>query len=207
MPLIRRPTDAAAPPGGPDLQAAGAGLRSPDPEVRWKAARALGAFPGATADLGDAAMAEADPRVREAMFTSLARIGTAQSVAVLIPHVRADDAERRTGAMDALKAMPAVLGPALPELLRDPDPDVRVLACDLARELPSGEATALLAQVLDAESEVNVCAAAVDVMADVGSPDALGPLRRCARRLGDPFLDFAITIACDRIGEQAPDRD
>jgi HEAT repeat protein len=201
MPLIRKPTDTAAPAGGLDLESANAGLRSPDVEVRWRAARALAAFPLSVAALGAAAAAEMDPRVREAMFTSLARIGTAESVTVLIPHVRADDAEQRMGAMDALKAMPQALGGALPGLLKDPDPDVRLLACDLVRELPSAEATVLLSDLLDSEPEVNVCAAAVDVIAEIGLPHALPALTRCARRLADPFLDFAIEIARHRIGE------
>ena len=206
MPLIRKPTDPAVRAGVPDLEAAKAALRSPDANSRWSAARALAAFPEAVAALGEASLAEPDARVREAMFTSLARIGAAQSVAMLVAHVRSDDAERRTGALDALKAMPQALSGALPGLLKDRDPDVRLLACDLVRDLPSAEATALLSEVLDSEREVNVCAAAVDVIADVGSPEALTALRRCAERMADPFLDFAIGIACDRIGEQAPDR-
>ncbi|MGZ3273294.1 MAG: HEAT repeat domain-containing protein [Phenylobacterium sp.] len=203
MPLIRKPTGPDAPSDRPDLDAAKAGLRSPDAEVRWKSARSLAASPDSAAALGDAAMVEADALVREAMFTSLARIGTAESVRALIPNVRSDDAERRTGAMDALKAMPQALEAALPALLDDQDPDVRVLACDLVREVPSAQATALLSDVLDREPEVNVCAAAVDVIADVGTPAALPALTRCARRIDDPFLDYAIKVACHRIGEQA----
>lgn len=206
MPLIRRPPDTAPAPGAPDAIALEADLRAAETDVRWKAARALGAIPGAAPVLGAASLMEADSRVREAIFTSLARIGSAESVAMLVPHIRADDAERRTGAMDALKSVPAVLASAMPALLSDSDPDVRVLACDLARELPSTEATVLMVQVLDGEPELNVCAAAVDVIADVGLPAALEPLRRCAQRFGDPFLDFAVKIACDRIGEQAPAR-
>jgi hypothetical protein len=58
--------------------------------------------------------------------------------------------------------------------------------------------------VLDSDPEINVCAAALDVIADIGSADALPHLRRCADRFPDqPFLAFAIRVACDRIGAQA----
>jgi HEAT repeat protein len=206
MPLVRRPSDSTVPPNRPDEETARARLRSADPDERWRAARVLAAFPTAVGALGEAASLETETRVREAIFTSLALIGAAESVTALIPHLRSDHAERRTGAMDALKAMPQALGPALPRLLNDADPDVRVLACDLTRVLSSADATALLSQVLDKERDVNVCAAAVDVIADVGSPDALPALTGCGRRLKDPFLAFAIEVACRRIGEQAPDR-
>jgi HEAT repeat protein len=205
MPLIRKPpTDppqAAPPPAPADFEAVRASLYAREADDRWRAARALSAFPEAATVLGAAATAEADTRVREAMFTSLARIGSPDSVAALALHVRSDDAGRRTGAMDALKAMPQALEGGLTALLKDPDSDVRVLACDLARALPSTAATSLLSGVLDTDPEVNVCAAAVDVLADVGSPEAVPALKRCAARFTDqPFLTFAIRVACDRIG-------
>jgi HEAT repeat protein len=204
MPLIRKTPDAAKPLGSLDFETASAGLRSAETAARWSAARALAAFPQAASLLGAAAAAEPDERVREAMFTSLARIETTDSVAALLPHIRSDDSSRRTGAMDALKAMPQRLPAALAGLLKDADADVRGLACDLVRELPSAEATALLGGVLDSDPQVNVCAAAVDVIADIGSADALPHLRRCADRFPDqPFLAFAIRVACDRIGAQA----
>jgi HEAT repeat protein len=208
MPLIRKTPDPVAKAGGPDFEATCAALRSPETDARWTAARALAGFPRAAGLLGEAAASEPDERVREAMFTSLARIGTDQSIAALLPHVRSDDSSRRTGAMDALKAMPGMLAGVLAGLLNDPDSDVRGLACDLCRELPSAEATVLLDRVLDSDPDVNVCAGAVDVIADIGSPEALTHLQRCAARFpGQPFLQFAIRIACDRIGAQAPARE
>jgi HEAT repeat protein len=205
MPLIRKTPDAVAKTAGPDFAAASAALGSAETDARWSAARALAAFPEAAGLLGAAAASEPDERVREAIFTSLARIGAESSVAALLPHIRCDDSSRRTGAMDALKAMPQRLPAALQALLQDPDADVRGLACDLARELPSAQATALLNPVLDRDPDVNVCAAAVDVIADIGSPDALPHLGRCAERFADqPFVGFAIRIARDRIGAQAP---
>jgi HEAT repeat protein len=205
MPLIRN-TQAPAASAAADPETAKAELRSADAETRRRAARALAGAPQAAPVLAEAAMAETDPRVREAIFTSLGRIATAESVAALIPHLRADEADRRTAAVDALKAMPQAIGPALPALLADPDADVRLLACDLVRELPAEDATLLLAGLLEREPEVNVCAAAADVLADIGAAQALPALQRCARRLADPFLAFAIKIACERIGEQAPPR-
>jgi HEAT repeat protein len=206
MPLIRKSSGSEAPPPGPDFEQACLGLRSDQIDERWRAARALAAFPQAAALLGEAVGSEPEARVREAMFTSLARIGF-PAVQTLAPHIRSDDAAHRTGAMDALKAIPQGLPTVMARLLRDPDADVRLLACDLARELPGAEATVLLSAVLDTEDEVNVCAAAVDVIADIGSPEALPSLRRCAERFPDePFLAFAIKVAADRIGVQAPPR-
>ena len=48
--------------------------------------------------------------MREAIFTGLARIATAESAAAVVPYLRSDDASLRTGAIDALRAMPKAAG-------------------------------------------------------------------------------------------------
>jgi HEAT repeat protein len=175
-------------------------LQRGDRDARRNAARALGGVPDGTKALGEALRTEADPRVREAIFTSLVRLGTRESVDAVVPHLRINDANLRMGALDALRTMIAVARPVLPRLLTDPDPDIRLLTCDLLRELPSAEATVLLCGVLARDLEVNVCAAAVDVLADIGDAEALPFLDACATRFGDvTFLTFAVQAARERI--------
>ena len=178
-------------------------LRSGDADERRNAARILGAEPNGTKALGEALKTEPDPRVRQVIFTSLIRLASPESVDTVIPYLRVDDASLRMGALDALRAMIDVVRPALPSLLSDPDADIRVLTCDLARELPSPEATHLLCGVLARDPELNVCAAAVDVLADIGETEALPFLEDCAARFGDAaFLGFAVKIAMGRIAER-----
>lgn len=200
MPLIRK--DAAPKPAGrPDPAAAAARLTGGTADERWAAARELGGQPGGVEVLGAALPLETDPRVREAIFTNLARLGTAEAAAVVLPHLRVDDANLRTGALDALRAMPQAAAAHVPALLRDADVDVRVLACELVRHLPSGEATRLLRDLLSREPDVNVCASAVEVLAECGGPEALPALQVCAARFpGEAFLRFAIQVAAERIG-------
>jgi HEAT repeat protein len=147
---------------------------------------------------------EDDSRVREAIFTALARIGTRESVDELVSVLRSDDASLRTGALDALRIVARAKREFVPGLLRDADPDVRILSCELIRGLAAGEATAMLCELLEVEQEGNVCAAAVDVLAEVGNANALATLAECAKRFADtPFLVFAIKIATDRITAQS----
>jgi len=150
--------------------------------------------------LGKALSQETDARVREAIFTSLISSSTAESIEAILPHLRSDDANLRTGALDALRAMPAAARPYLPALLADEHPDVRLLSCEIARALSSAQATPLLCDLLDREAEANVCAAAIDVLAEIGGPEALPVLARCAERFAHtPFLAFAIKVAAQRI--------
>jgi HEAT repeat protein len=203
MPLVRKETTEPNTPrdGAADLAAA---LKSASADARWSAARGLAALPEGVQALSEALRVETDARVREAMFTSLARIGTPQSAAAAAPYLRSDDAEVRTGALDALRAMPQAARPELPSLLEDPDADVRLLACEIVRGLPGTDAVGLLVALLERETDVNVCAAAIEVVSEIGDPTILPALARCAERFArEPFLVFAIKVASDRIGPRA----
>lgn len=192
MPLIRKDPSAAPPPVEASLSAASA-------EARWAAARAR-TQASDVADLAQALQAEGDPRVREAILTSLSRIGGPAAVQAIIPLIRSDDASARTAALDALEAMPEALGESLPGLLSDADSDVRLLACELVRVLPGPEPARLLCDLVRTDPEPNVCGAAVEVLAEVGGPEALPALAACAERFSDqPFLVFSIAVARDRI--------
>jgi HEAT repeat protein len=195
MPLVRRPS----PP--PEATAAPASLTEGTSDQRWAAVRAAAERPDGVPLLAAALPRESDPRVREAIFTGLARAATAESVEAVIPHLRSDDASLRTAAIDALRAMPGAARPYVAGLLADADADVRLLSCELARDLPEDEANRLLGDLLVRETEKNVAAAAVEVLAEIGRPEALPALAACAERFaGDGFLLFSIKVTADRIG-------
>jgi HEAT repeat protein len=197
MPLIRK----AADPAPAETGEATDGLASAAAATRWAAVRALPDTPASVAPLAQALAREGDERVREAIFTALVRIATPDSAAAVLPSLRADDANLRTGAFDALRAMPAATRRHVPHLLADTDADVRLLACDLMRDADDAAGARRLCALLDGESQANVCAAAVEVLAEIGDAEALPALARCAARFpGDPFLGFAIKVAADRLG-------
>jgi HEAT repeat protein len=202
VPLIRNiPKPAAAPQAG--ASEIERDLAHGNSDQRWDAARTAPDLPNGLPLLCSAILTEREPRVREAIFTSLARIATAESAAAVLPYLRSDDAKLRTEALDALRAMPAATALHLPKLLHDADPDVRLLACDLVRGQPAADAGRLLGEVLVHDSEANVCAAAVEVLAETGVAGVLPLLAQCAARFpDDPFLGFAIRAAGERLGAQ-----
>lgn len=197
MPLIRKEPAPAPAPGTPDSRG---DLKSASTETRWAAARALAKDPSSVAALGDALAVETDARVREALFTSLAHIQTADAVGVTLFHLRSPDAAIRAGALDALSSMPQAVESQLPKLLADPDPDVRLLICEIIRRFPGPVACRYLCDLLARETEANVCGAAVDVLSEVGDDTALPILADCASRFSaEPFLVFSIKVASSRI--------
>lgn len=203
MPLIRRGA-AEVPASETDDRDCFALLTGGTADERWSAARSAAILPGGIEALGAALGTETDARVRVAIFTSLARVASPASVEAVLPCLRADDANLRAGALDALRAMSRAVLPRLPELLNDADTDVRILSCEIARCLAPAEATPLLCDLLDRETEANVCAAAVDVLAEIGQAGAEPALRRCAERFPQAaFIGFAVTVALQRLSVQA----
>ena len=205
MPLIRKPPSEAlsTTPAAPDAAVVFAALARGTDDERWSAARAAADLPDSVPALADALRRERSPVVREAIFSALAHIATTQSVEAVLPFLRSDDASVRTEATDALLAMKDVVWPYVSPLLRDPDANVRILACGLVRDMPGEVAVRLCCGLLDSEPEPNVCAAAIDVLAEVGESSAVPALERCAQRFSDtPFLTFSIQLAIDRVRSQ-----
>jgi HEAT repeat protein len=201
MPLTRKPSAAE-----PLASAVAPSLTAADSGERWAAVRVAAGKPDQVPLLAQALAREQDFRVREAIFTALGRIATAESADAVVPYLRSDDANLRTGAIDALRAMPAASALHLPQLLADADADVRLLSCELARDLPPVEANRLLCALLERETEKNVCASAVEVLSEIGDATALPVLQQCAARFsGDSFMAFSIKVALDRLGALRPD--
>ena len=203
MPFVKHEVSGLATEDGPrqePLESSIAALRSLDAETRWSAARALGGRAKAVTALADALSKEQIPHVQEAIITALMRIGNEASVMALLPYLRSQDAGQRSAVIEALQALPGAVLPFMASLLGDPDSDVRILATELTRTLPEDDTTRLLCELLEREQHSNVCAAAVDVLAEVGTREALPTLRSCAKRFaGTPFLPFAVSVAIARI--------
>lgn len=206
MPLIRKDPGKTEP--GSEAGNKPEGLNSPSEDARWTAARQLSKDPQSVGALASALALEVSPRVREAILTSLARIQTPEAVAAILPYIRSEDAAIRSGALDALSAMPGIVEKHLPSLMADPDPDVRLLICDIVRRLPADVAVACLCDLLDSEDQINVSAAAVEALSEVGDERALPALARCAARFHEePFLQFSIQAVSNRITGNGPARE
>jgi len=183
-----------------DLPGLLAQLRSSDADQRRWAARDLAGEPQAAAALGEQLLRETEPAVRECILTSLASQAGDAAAGALLPLLRSEDAQLRNGAIEALAGMPQAVGPRIAGLLHDSDVDVRIFTVNLLGELRHPQVLAWLLQVLAQEHDVNVVAAAVEVLSEVGSPGHVDALRAArARFAADDFIGFAVDMAVERI--------
>ena len=175
-------------------------LLSPEPVMRRSAARRLSAIQGSEAALLARLAEETDPGVREALLLSIMEIGSEPAARGLAELIRCEDAALRNAAIETLASMPREAAPLMDRLLADDDPDVRTLACNLLQMMAHPSAAEWLTLVVGRDQHPNVCAAAVDGLAEVGSPACIPALDSLARRFpDDPFLQFAIDAVRSRL--------
>ena len=144
-------------------------LSSPNPTARRWAARDLLDCPGATTALVDRLQVEADIAVREVILTTLTRLGDDVAVAGLVQCLRSEDATLRNEAIEAMKQLPDEVAPIMRELLHDQDPDVRIFTVNILESLRHPAVESWLIEVIEEDTQVNVCATAVDLLGEVGS--------------------------------------
>lgn len=175
-------------------------LRTGDPQERRWAARDLAVHPQAAAALGEALVGERDARVRDAIFVTLTALASEDAAGALLPLLRSEDAPLRNGAIEALASMPLAVAPRIQSLLHDVDPDVRIFTVNLMGELRHERVRQWLLQVLAQDSSVNVVAAAIEVLAEVGQPEDIPALQTVrVRHADDAFIGFAVDMAAGRI--------
>jgi HEAT repeat protein len=201
MPLVRAPaTPATATTPTEAADNLRDALAAADPDARRHAARALASDVTAATALAARLETETEPAVRDALFDSLVAIGGPEPARLIAPFLRSDEAALRGAAIEALKQLGEGAVPALVALLDDADPDVRLLAIEVTRVWPSERAEPLLRRVLLSDPHVNVCGAAVDVATEVATAALIPALTGLRTRFpNEPFLLFAVGIACSRI--------
>jgi len=205
MALIKKDSVAVAlpiteqPQNGPDLVAA---LSSDDATTRRRAARDLRGYPGVSEALLHRLALESDPAVREVIFTTLAQLKDPVAVAGLVACLRSEVPALRNEAVEMMKGLPDEVAPLMEGLLVDPDPDTRILAVNILESLRHPLVETWLIRVIEADPHVNVCGAALDLLTEVGSPQAVAAIGQLKSRFANqPYIQFTADLALARIGK------
>jgi HEAT repeat protein len=202
MGLVKRTTTptVAATPAPREFAELLAELTDPSPKLRRAAARDLTAYPSAAKPLCARLPDEPELSVRESILSTLMRLASADVVEGLIPYLASEDVWLRNAVIEALPKMPDACRPALTRDLSHPDADVRIFAVTTLAHLGDEGSLSQLVLVLADEPEVNVCAAAIEAVAERGTGAAIPALDAVAARFeGEPFIAFATELAISRI--------
>ncbi len=176
-------------------------LSNLDPQVRRWAVKDLSEFGHeASSILSKQLLEEADKSVREAILTSMLHIADPTAVETLVQCLRSENASLRNEAIEVLKNLPDQVAPLMSNLLHDKDGDVRIFAVNILETLRHPKVEDLLIEVIEKDPNVNVCATAVELLAEVGTEQSLPALRRLKDRFPEePYILFAVDLALKRI--------
>jgi hypothetical protein len=176
-------------------------LRSGGTEAeRRSAALELADVPEAAEPLVAALLQEPSSSAREAIVTALISIGTPEAAAGLAGLLRSEDVSLRNSAVEALQQMGPAAGAVVYPMLGAADPDQRIFAINVLETLRYPGARDLLLGVLKIDPDVNVGLAAVEGLSQVGEPDDTPQLLAFAARFpNEPFVGFAVKVACRRV--------
>ncbi|KIH77221.1 HEAT repeat-containing protein [Geoalkalibacter ferrihydriticus] len=175
-------------------------LSDPSPTARRWAARDLADCPDSSGALVEQLQREQDSSVRGIILTTLTHLGDEEAVSGLVNCLRSEDASLRNEAIEAMKFLPSEVAPIMGQLLKDPDPDVRIFAVNVLESLRHEQVEEWLREVIEHDAHVNVCASAVDLLGEVGSTYSWEALENLKVRFPDePFISFAADLALKRI--------
>ena len=199
----RRLPDETLPPPAVDVDVLLARLGDPVATERRKAAFALAVLPDTGLALCDRLVIETDDAVREAILTALMKQPSPLVVERLVSCLASDHAALRNGVLAVLRTIPHLVGGHIDRLLADADPDVRLMTVSLVSGLADPRAPEWLARVAADDLDVNVCANALEGLAEIGGPEAEPAILAAKTRFaGEPFLTFVADTVLARIGRR-----
>ena len=187
-----------------DIEGLAAQLTSDTPMIRRWAVRDLLELGGEEASrlLCGHLDAEQDGSVREVLLTALGRLHDQFAVSALVRCLRSEDAALRNHAIEVLKTIPDEVGPLMRGVLGDTDADVRILGVNVLESLRHPDVERWLIEVIDNDLNVNVCAAAVDLLGEVGTAASRQALHHLLQRFaGEPYIEFAAGMALARVSQ------
>jgi HEAT repeat protein len=171
-------------------------LADGDPERRRRAVLDLAERPEALPALVRQLGVEPDRVVRDAICTQLARHDLPAVVDGLIEYLASDDAGLRNAVAGVLSMTPAATSRRVPELLVDPDPDVRILTVMVLGALRLPEVEGWLADLVATDQHANVVSAAIGELAPIAGGRCEAALLAARQRFpDDPYIGFMVTRA------------
>ena len=195
VPVANRRSPVAA-----DRRDPAAQLLDASPQVRRRAAQSLAIDEQNRMLLVQRLADEDSPVVRSAILEGLVTLGSGAVVELLFPLLRSASSPLRAGVIEALQQLPDQVAPYIDRLLQDGDPEVRMSTISALESLHHPLVGHWLIAVLQRDPEVKVCAAAADLLGEVGDHSAVPPLRAVKARFPrDSFIQFAADVALGQI--------
>lgn len=146
---------------------------------------------------------EPEISVRGSIFTALLKLKDSAAIGKLLELLHSDHAALRNEVIEVLQQLPDEVSLHIQALLHHQDSDIRIFALNILQTLCHPDTPKWLIDVVAQDMHVNVCATALDVIAEVSSVEILPALETLKTRFTDPYIRFAVDATIKRIQEGA----
>ena len=171
-------------------------LESPLPAERRWAAVDLSKYPSASKALLERLKREEDISVRGALLNSLYVLKSEEVARELIECLKSEDVLLRNEVIETLKNMPEEVSPFIEELLKSPDPDLRIFAINIMESLKHPKVIEWLKEVMLRDAHINVCGAALNLAFELGAEELIEAIQRVKERFPEePYIQFSADLA------------
>lgn len=179
-------------------------LADADPARRRQALRACVGDPASWGGMVQRLDEEDDAHVLSVLVGCLVETQSEQAARGFAACLAQEDVTLRNLAVQALTEMPNPALQVLPEVLASADADVRIFAAMVLGAIGGPRACELLCFLLEHDAHVNVVDAAINGLAEVGSPLHLPALQTARRRFpDDPYIGYAVKAASAALQAEA----
>jgi HEAT repeat protein len=201
MAFIKKASQPQSENEGPEISLAEdlAALNDENADTRRHAVHELAAFPEAVQPLCDRLALEQDIAVRTAILTALIKIGVPQAAECLIPYLGSENVALRNDVIVALQEMQQLALPLVEKLLENPDADIRIFAINILARIHDLQVPALLMHVIEHDTHINVWSAAIEAIAELGTPEMIPTIEASLQRFDTAYARFAVQFAVQRI--------
>lgn len=133
-------------------------------------------------------------------FASLnAKVKREEDFNELFKMLKSDNAYLRNSAIKFLQNYGREAKAFFEKLINDEDRDIRIFAINILGDVEFDESIEMLRYILLKEKDINVLATAIDYLGEIGSEEDIKLLEALKTEYNDPYVEFVINTAIERI--------
>ncbi|SHM56574.1 HEAT repeat-containing protein [Caldanaerovirga acetigignens] len=147
-------------------------------------------------------LVEEDEAVREAIVTSLIKIGDEYVANRAAELLECEDAYVRNAGVEILSIIGGPAIEILRKMINHPDRDVRILAVNALGESHIRETNRYLRRVIMEDNDENVMASAIEYLSELGfEKEDKEVVMRAAKRFSSPFFQYVVKSAIEKMAD------
>ena len=118
---------------------------------------------------------------------------------MLFKMLKSDNAYLRNAVIIFLREYGIEAKPFIEKLMVSEERDIRIFAINILGDVRFDESIEMIRRFIKAETDINALMTAVDYLGEIGSEEDIILLEDIKHRFDDPYVEFGINLAIDRI--------